>query len=63
MKFSKMSQLFLVSTIGLMVAMFLAGCQLVTIDYFLWPVRPAPEREQPGRSRPSRWTRSPARFA
>ena len=33
MKFSKLSQLFLVSTIGLVVAVFLAGCQLVTIDY------------------------------
>jgi 6-phosphogluconolactonase (cycloisomerase 2 family) len=33
MKFSKMSQLFLVSTVGLLVAVFLAGCQLVTIDY------------------------------
>jgi 6-phosphogluconolactonase (cycloisomerase 2 family) len=33
MKFNKMSQLFLVSTVGLLVAVFLAGCQLVTIDY------------------------------
>jgi 6-phosphogluconolactonase (cycloisomerase 2 family) len=33
MKFSKLSQLFLVSTIGRVVAVFLAGCQLVTIDY------------------------------
>ncbi len=33
MKFNKLSQLFLVSTIGLLVAVFLAGCQLVTIDY------------------------------
>lgn len=32
MKFSKLSQLFVVSTIGLMVATLLAGCQLVTID-------------------------------
>lgn len=33
MKFSKLSQLFLVSTIGLMVAVFLTACQLVTIDF------------------------------
>lgn len=33
MKFSKLSQLFLVSTIGLLVATFLTACQLVTIDY------------------------------
>jgi 6-phosphogluconolactonase (cycloisomerase 2 family) len=33
MKFSKPSQLFLVSTIGLVVATFLAACQIVTIDY------------------------------
>jgi 6-phosphogluconolactonase len=33
MKFSKLSQLFLVSSIGLLVATFLTACQLVTIDY------------------------------
>ena len=33
MKFSKLSQLFLVSAIGLMLATFLTACQLVTIDY------------------------------
>jgi 6-phosphogluconolactonase (cycloisomerase 2 family) len=33
MKFSKLSQLFLVSTIGLMVATFLTACEIVTIDY------------------------------
>lgn len=33
MKFSKPSQLFLVSSLGLVVAMFLSACQLVTIDY------------------------------
>jgi 6-phosphogluconolactonase len=33
MKFSKLSQLFLVSTIGLLVATLLSACQLVTIDY------------------------------
>jgi 6-phosphogluconolactonase (cycloisomerase 2 family) len=33
MKFNKLSQLFLVSTIGLLVATFLTACQLVTIDY------------------------------
>ena len=33
MKFSKLSQLFLVSTFGLLVATFLTACQLVTIDY------------------------------
>ncbi|MGO9438572.1 MAG: lactonase family protein [Terracidiphilus sp.] len=33
MKFRKLSQLFLVSTIGLIVATFLAACQLVTTDY------------------------------
>jgi 6-phosphogluconolactonase len=33
MKFSKMSQLFLVSSIGLLVATLLTACQLVTIDY------------------------------
>src|SRR5208283_795833 len=33
MKFSKMSQLFLVSSIGLIVATLLTACQLVTIDY------------------------------
>ncbi len=33
MKFNKLSQLFLVSTIGLLVATLLTACQLVTIDY------------------------------
>jgi len=33
MKFNKVSQLFLVSTIGLLVAILLPGCALVTIDY------------------------------
>ena len=33
MKFSKVSQLFLVSSIGLLVATFLTACQIVTIDY------------------------------
>ncbi len=33
MKFSRLGQLFLVSTIGLLVATFLTACQLVTIDY------------------------------
>ena len=33
MKFSKLSQLALVSTIGLLVASLLTACQLVTIDY------------------------------
>lgn len=33
MKFSKLSQLFLVSSIGLLVATFLTACQLVTVDY------------------------------
>ncbi|MGC2163650.1 MAG: beta-propeller fold lactonase family protein, partial [Silvibacterium sp.] len=33
MKFSKLSQLFLVSAIGLLVATLLTACQLVTIDY------------------------------
>ena len=33
MKFSKLSQLFLVSTIGLLVATLLTACQIVTIDY------------------------------
>ena len=33
MKFSKLSQLFLVSSIGLIVAALLTACQLVTIDY------------------------------
>ena len=33
MKFSKLSQLFLVSAIGLIVATLLTACQLVTIDY------------------------------
>jgi 6-phosphogluconolactonase (cycloisomerase 2 family) len=33
MKFSKLSQLFLVSTVGLLVATLLTACQLVTIDY------------------------------
>jgi 6-phosphogluconolactonase len=33
MKFSKLSQLFLVSSIGLVVATLLTACQLVTIDY------------------------------
>ena len=33
MKFSKLSQLFLVSTIGLLVATCLTACQLVSIDY------------------------------
>src|ERR1700739_4745646 len=42
MKFSKMSQLFLVSTIGLLVATLLTACQLVTIDYvFLASSAPA----------------------
>jgi 6-phosphogluconolactonase len=33
MKFSKLSQLFLVSSIGLIVATLLTACQLVTVDY------------------------------
>jgi 6-phosphogluconolactonase len=33
MKFRKLSQLFLVSAIGLILATFLTACQLVTIDY------------------------------
>jgi 6-phosphogluconolactonase len=33
MKFSKLSQLFLVSSIGLFVATLMTACQLVTIDY------------------------------
>ncbi len=33
MKFSKLSQLFLVSSIGLIVATLLTACQIVTIDY------------------------------
>ena len=33
MKFSKLSQLFLVSMIGLLVATIFTACQLVTIDY------------------------------
>ena len=33
MKFSKLSQLFLVSTIGLLVATLLTSCEIVTIDY------------------------------
>jgi YVTN family beta-propeller protein len=33
MKFSKLSQLFLVSIIGLMVASLLTACEIVTIDY------------------------------
>ncbi len=33
MKFSKLRQLFLVSTIGLVVATLFTGCQLVSIDY------------------------------
>ena len=33
MKFSKLSQLVLVSAIGLILATFLTACQLVTIDY------------------------------
>jgi 6-phosphogluconolactonase (cycloisomerase 2 family) len=33
MKFSKLSQLFLVSSIGLLVATLFSACQLVTIDY------------------------------
>jgi len=35
MKFSKLSQLFLVSSIGLLVATLLTACQLVNIDYIL----------------------------
>ncbi|MDR3793414.1 MAG: beta-propeller fold lactonase family protein [Terracidiphilus sp.] len=33
MKFSKLSQLFLVSTLGLLVAVLLTACEIVTIDY------------------------------
>jgi len=33
MKFSKLSQLFLVSTIGLLLAILLTSCEIVTIDY------------------------------
>jgi len=33
MKFSKLSQLFLVSTLGLLVAVLLTACQIITIDY------------------------------
>ncbi len=35
MKFNKLSQLFLVSAIGLILATFLTACDLVTIDYVL----------------------------
>jgi 6-phosphogluconolactonase (cycloisomerase 2 family) len=35
MKFSKLSQLFLVSTVGLLVATLLTSCDIVTIDYVL----------------------------
>jgi 6-phosphogluconolactonase (cycloisomerase 2 family) len=35
MKFSKLSQLFLVSSIGLLVATLLTACQIVTIDYVM----------------------------
>src|ERR1017187_10383168 len=33
MKFSKLSQLFLVSSIGLLVAAFFSACAITTIDY------------------------------
>jgi len=33
MKFNKLSQLFLVSTIGLILATYLSACNLVTIDF------------------------------
>jgi 6-phosphogluconolactonase (cycloisomerase 2 family) len=33
MKFSKLSQLFLVSTLGLLAAVLLTACQIITIDY------------------------------
>jgi len=33
MKFNKLSQLFLVSIIGLLVATLLTSCAIVTIDY------------------------------
>ena len=33
MKFSKLSQLFLVSIIGLLVATLLTSCEITTIDY------------------------------
>ena len=54
MKFNKMSQLFLVSTVGLLVAVFLAGCQLVTIDYVFVGSSSGSGAGAPGRFRPSR---------
>ena len=33
MKFSKLSQLFLVSSLGLLVATLLTACAIITIDY------------------------------
>ena len=59
MKFSKLSQLLLVSAIGLIVATLLTSCEIVTIDYVF--VASSSGREAaPDRSRPTTSTREPA---
>ena len=60
MKFSKLSQLFLVSAIGLILATLLTACQLVTIDYVFVAAPRATRPAAPGRSTPTPSTPSPA---
>jgi 6-phosphogluconolactonase len=60
MKFSKLSQLFLVSIIGLMVATLLTSCEIVTIDYVFVASSSGSERQRTDRSKPTMWTPNPA---
>ncbi len=48
MKFSKLSQLFLVSSIGLIVAALLTACDLVTIDYVFVAASAGNSSDSPG---------------
>ena len=63
MKFSKLSQLFLVSTIGLSVATLLTSCAIDTIDYVFVANSAGPGPAAPDRSRPTMRTPEPARCA
>ncbi|HUX43418.1 MAG TPA: beta-propeller fold lactonase family protein [Terracidiphilus sp.] len=49
MKFSKLSQLFLVSSIGLLVATLLTACQIVTIDYVFVASKGTPQTSANGK--------------
>ena len=60
MKFSKLSQLFLVSSIGLLVATLLTACEIITIDYvFVASSAGSRKRRVTDRSTSSRPTPSP----